>query len=198
MKSLQRSLKTLALAGMLTVPAAAHAVEFFAGANIHNSMPDCAGCQDHAGLAGSIGVRFIPYLGLEGRLQTFGQDKYEYQYGNSKGSDTFTTASVSFGLIGAIPLGSVVRLEWRAGAHAWGVGRKQESCYRNSSGGNWYCDENSGRSDDGVDPYAGLGVEFLVSNLISVEGQYTRFRFSHDGGGKENVDNAGVGIRFRF
>lgn len=195
MKRLPIRLLPLALC---LLPAAAQAVEWFGGFSAHAALPDCPACEDQGGVGASFGVRFIPAIGLEGGLQTFGQRRDKTESTNRIDTDTTTTLSASFGLVGQFPFGEVVRFEWRAGVHAWSVNLRHETCTRGSSSANWRCDKSHGGSlDEGFDPYAGLGVEVLLSKLVSLEGHYTRFRFT-DVVDKHHVDNAGAGVRFRF
>ncbi|CED71660.1 outer membrane beta-barrel protein [Aliivibrio wodanis] len=133
-----------------------------------------AGSADFAGESSTvygahIGTGILPFIGVEMGAWNLGS----YDYSGAAGSADVT--SVNFAIKPSIDFGPL-HVYGKAGMHSW-----------EAEGTNGY------KSDDGVDPFIGLGVEYSVFPMLTLGAGYNNFTV-----GDENIDFASVNLTVHF
>jgi hypothetical protein len=169
-------LATAALA--LSVPTVANAdgsgLMLGAGAYyglVNEKLDDGVKIDDSSGAYNlDIGWRFNKWIAVDAGYWGLG----EYGSDNDYFDDFKTTTSAwTVGAIGSIPIW-IIDIYGRLGA-AW-----------------WEASAKHFESDDGTDPYYGLGLAFNLGGSLDIYGEWTRFDLGTD------LDLFGLGIRWTF
>ncbi|MGR6834309.1 outer membrane beta-barrel protein [Aliivibrio wodanis] len=133
-----------------------------------------AGSADYRGESSTvygahIGTGILPFIGLE--MGAWNLGSYDY----AAGAGSVDVTSVNFAVKPSIDFGPL-HVYGKAGMHSWEA--------KGSKGHG---------SDDGVDPFFGLGVEYNIIPMFTVGAGYNNFTV-----GSENIDFASVNLTVHF
>ncbi|MGI9307456.1 MAG: porin family protein [Gammaproteobacteria bacterium] len=127
-----------------------------------------ASCEDgEIGYGISGGYKFNEYFSVEAG----GRFASGFNVSNTSGGATASVdtdvKSFSIGGRGKFPIGEVFALTGKAGLHAWDLEANASSAVFSGTIA----------SDNGTDPYYGVGAEINFHDRIGVRAEYTRYKF---------------------
>ena len=174
-----KNLKTFVVicAMMMSTPAFATDKEWYVGASgglltINDLADACAAarisCEDSGGgFQGMVGYHLNDNISVD---LGFGVGFVEVVSGVDADMGT-----IGLGATGYLPLGDQFSFYGKGGVHFWSI---------------QYSSALGSASDDGTDPYLGLGAEFLFVEDLGVRAEYTRYFTGDD----SDVDTVTIGL----
>lgn len=171
-------------------------LEFLAGQADTTTTVDNVG--ERSDEVGSLGARlafaFSDYLALETSYMQYGETDDEYTDPNNTSQnikDKIETKSVNLGLKASLPITDYFALSVRGGAAKWDVKAKQDLGVLGSVKA----------TDDGVDPYYGVGAEFQIADRFIVGAEYTILKAELSDNyltGDHEIKNAALVLGYQF
>lgn len=189
-------MKKLALAMMVSLISIAPAGVAFAGgyvgASFGTTSPDEEGFKDDTGYRITGGALLNPNFALEASYTSLGEFEADEDTRNAIGylaggydvSDvSIEVTGVEFAAVGIAPLNDTFSLFGKIGLYMWDAEVNVDVAGYGSGSD----------SDDGNDPFFGVGFLVNVSQQISLKGEFNRYD-AMDG----DVDFLGVGLNLNF
>lgn len=171
-------------------------LEFLAGQADTTTTVDNVG--ERGDDVGSLGARltfgFSDYMALETSYMQYGETDDEYTDPNNTSQnvkDKIETKSINLGLKASLPITDYFSINLRGGAAKWDVKAKQDLGIFGSVKA----------SDDGVDPYYGVGAEFQIADRFIVGGEYTILKAELSDGyltGDHEIKNVALILGYQF
>ncbi len=163
----------LAAVMAVTISTPTFAEGFYIGAGISQSFIDKNGF-DEDDTSGKVfgGYSFNDYLAIEGAYYDFGDI--------SDGNNSAEIDGISLAVVGKLPVSNRFTLFGKVGGHDWDADTTGAVSGQISS-------------DSDTDAFYGLGVEYSISQSISLRGELERYEVED-----LDVDVATIGISFNF
>lgn len=171
-------------------------LEFLAGQADTTTTVDNVGdrSDDVGSLGGRLVFAFSDYMALETAYMQYGETDDEYTDPNNTSQnvkDKIETKSINIGLKASAPINEYFSLNVRGGAAKWDVKAKQDFGVFGSAKA----------SDDGVDPYYGVGAELQIGDRLIVGAEYTILKAELSDGyltGDHEIKNAALILGYQF
>lgn len=133
-----------------------------------------------------MGYQFNPYFAVEGSYIDFGDFSASYSDAYLKPNNELSTDGFGAAMLGRLPIQGGFSIHGKLGMVAWDAESKGGYSYDKSLS----ADSNS---DDGTDPFYGLGAEY-ASNNITIRGEYVRYDINSD----VDIDMLSASLGYRF
>ena len=137
------------------------------------------------------GYQFSPNFALEGGYFDLGRFNYSGITSGGNYSGDTRPRGLNLDLVGTLPLNDRFSVLGRVGA---AYARTQD----NFSSTGFYSGATGTRTRNNTDVKYGVGLQYAITEALSLRGELERYRISDPLRGRSNVDMASIGLVYRF